>query len=271
MQIGVIQAVVLALVQAATEFLPVSSSGHLLFFKGLFGAEDFPILFDIVVHVGSLTAILLFYRRRIVEMFHGAYLEVAGKRSEKSSVRFLAYILVSTTVTFVFYWVFRGVIESRYASPGILPMTFLFTTGILLLAHIRKNGSGAGIGQRGAGLPITAGLLQGIAIFPGVSRSGATISALILWGVDRDEAAFYSFFLAVPAILGALFLKLLELESVDFIASAWGTLVLSYIVSASGSLGVLALLNILIRRRRFWLFAFYTLMMSIVSFVLFVA
>lgn len=267
---NVFQAVGLALVQAATEFFPVSSSGHLLFLKGIFGIRDIPLMFDIIVHAGSLTAIVGFYRRRILGTLRGASAETGRRPGGKPHRRFLSYLLISTMVTFGLYSAFRSFIEAEYGSPRILPLTFLLSSLLLLSTRLKRASSGEPVARKGADVPAMAGVFQAIAIFPGVSRSGATISSMLMMGVEREEAAYYSFFLAVPAILGALIFHLLEMENLDFIASQWHVLMLSFLVSAAGSFGFLALLNFLIRRGRFWAFGVYTLCMAVVSLVLFV-
>ena len=94
---------ILSFIQAATEFLPISSSGHLLFLKGLFEQSDIPIIFDVVVHVGSLIAIIVFYRKRFVEALRNGFLEWKEKREKRPHIRLVFYIFLSTVVTFVFY------------------------------------------------------------------------------------------------------------------------------------------------------------------------
>lgn len=267
---NILQIFILALIQAATEFLPVSSSGHLLFYKELLEQAESSILFDIFVHVGSLIAILAFFRRKIRETCAGAWAEITQNKREKYNVRFLLFVAVSTVVTFCFYLVFRAFIETEYTSARLLPVTFLFTSLLLFSTLIKRNIDRESVARKRIVAPIIVGLFQGIAILPGVSRSGATISTLLFMGVEREDAAYYSFFLAIPAILGALMFKLLDLGSVDYIASHWGILLLSFLVSAFFSFLFLALLNTLVKKGRFWLFGFYTLGMAVASFVLFV-
>jgi len=261
--------VFLSFVQAATEFLPISSSGHLLFFKGLFHSSGIPILFDIVVHVGSLIAIVVFYSKRIGKTLGSAWLELIGKREEKYNSIFLFYIALSTVVTFVFYLILKDPIEMKYRSPSILFVTYLVTTGMLLLTYLEGKKDKSEIATKSVFLPIAVGLLQGFAIMPGISRSGLTISPLLLMGIRREEAAYYSFFLAIPAILGALVFKLFEMESIGFLIDHWETVVLCFGVSTLFSYLFLALLNLILRRGRFWTFSAYTLVMAVVSLIIF--
>jgi len=263
------QYIFLSFIQAATEFLPVSSSGHLLFFKGLFGAQDVPIIFDITVHVGSLVAILVFYYRRLTATLTNSWLELVEKRKEKKDSKMLLYLLISTIVTFIFYLIFKDKIEAEFQSPSVLPITYLVTTVILFSTYFAKKSPRTSIPQKGFSLPIIVGLFQGIAIFPGVSRSGSTISPLLLIGIEREEAAYYSFFLVIPAILGAFVFELSEIENMDFFIANWKILFLSFFISALFSYLFLGLLTFILKKGKFWFFSFYTLTLGIASLILF--
>ena len=104
---------------------------------------------------------------------------------------------------------------------------------------------------------------------PGISRSGSTIAPLLMMGTEKKEAGFYSFFLAVPAILGALFFKLFEVEGTEFLSANILVVIVAFVISAVFSYQFLALLNFVLERGRFWMFSLYTLVMAIVSFILF--
>ncbi len=260
--------ILLALVQAATEFLPVSSSGHLLFLKGLMHIEEIPVLFDIVVHTGSLAAIVLYFRKPLGETITGAWCECFRKKPGKYHLRFLIFMMVSTIITFMFYVIFKQRIETQYGSPRILVYTFGFTTLLLFSTAFVKAGK-VSVTQKGFLIPVIVGLFQGLAIMPGISRSGSTIAPLLRSGVRRESAGFYSFVLAIPAILGALIFKLLKGESIEYITSHVLILGISLVISAGFSFLFLALLMLTLKKGKFWLFAFYTAAMSIVSLLMF--
>lgn len=260
---------VLAFVQAATEFLPISSSGHLLFLKGLFQVQDLPILFDIIIHVGSLTAIIVFYHRRLAFTVQNAWFELIEKRQKKPQFKLLVYICISTGVTFAFYLLFKESIESRYNSPSVLFTTYIVTTCILLSTYFTRRIETTSITNKSLILPFVVGLFQGIAIMPGISRSGSTISPLLLMGIKKEEAAYYSFFLAIPAILGALVFKLSEMEGVTFLINNWPIMSVTFVVSALFSYAFLALLTFILKKGKFWFFAIYTLGLAFLSLVLF--
>ena len=259
----------LAFIQAATEFLPISSSGHLLFFKGLFHTEDIPILFDIIIHVGSLTAIILYYRKRITGTLSGAFREWQERQAFKPHSKMLLYIAISTAVTFLFYVLFKEAIEANYQSPSVLFVTYLVTTVILFLTYFSEKGMKSDLSQKKVTLAIVVGLFQGFAIMPGISRSGSTISPLLLMGIKREDAAYYSFFLAIPAILGALVFKVAELEGLDYLTAHLGIIALSFVISAFFSYLFLVLLTFVLKKGRFWIFSGYTLVLAILAFVLF--
>jgi len=264
----VFQYLLLSLVQAATEFLPISSSGHLLFFKGLLGALEIPLIFDIVVHVGSLAAILFFYRKRIGYTCQSAFRELPNDGA-KSNVRFLVYVLLSTIVTFLIYLVFKDQIEAKFESPRVLPITYLVTTGILLSTWFKKNTCPTDVTQKKVHVPFIVGLFQGLAILPGISRSGSTISFLLIMGVKKEEAAYYAFFLTIPAIGGALILQLLQFKNIQFLIDNWFVLTLSFLTSAIFSYLFLRVLVWIISRGKMWMFSIYTLVMAVVSWILF--
>jgi len=262
------QFILLSFIQAVTEFLPISSSGHLLFFKGIMDVVQIPLIFDVMVHAGSLVAIVFFYRKRILITCQSAINEIP-KNCQKSNVKFLGYVILSTTITFLFYVLFKDFVESKFESPGTLTVTYLVTTIILLLTRIRTNHNTEEIIKKRWYVPFFAGLVQGLAILPGISRSGSTISSLLIMDVKKEEAAYYSFFLAIPAIGGALIFQLLELENIQFLIDYRFEMTLSFLTSAVFSYLFLSFLVWIIRKGKLWIFAFYTFSMAVFSWILF--
>ena len=261
--------ILLSFIQAATEFLPISSSGHLLFLKGIFDITDIPLIFDIIVHVASLCAIIVFYSQRIKNTLKNSIIELSMKKKEKRNLTFIIYILVSTAVTFFMYAIFKDFIESQFKMPSILGYTFLLTSVILFSTFFIKKAERSDISDKNYLVAIIAGIFQGLAILPGVSRSGATISSLLLLKIKRREAAYYSFFLAIPAILGALVFKLSDVSNIYFIRENILLLFISFIVCVIFSYVFLKILIFIINKGKFWIFSVYTLILSIVSFIIF--
>jgi undecaprenyl-diphosphatase len=261
--------IILSIVQAVTEFLPISSSGHLLFLKGLFANKDIPVIFDIIIHLGSLIAIVTFYYKMIINTLKNSLGEMYLHRTERNNLLFLTYILISTFVTFLLFLFIKGPIEKAYQSPSVLFITYSITSIILFFTVFTEKKHKSEIIKKGIWVAVVVGLFQGLAIMPGISRSGSTIASLLIIGVKREEAVYYSFFLAIPAILGALFIELLEIENFNFVLTYKWTLILSFFISIICSYVFLKLLTLVIRNGKFWLFSFYTFFMAVLSFILF--
>jgi len=260
---------IISLIQAVTEFLPISSSGHLLFYKGIFAINDIHYVFDIIVHVASMLTIIVYYRKKIYYIFKYSYIELHEKQKVKSNSRFLSYIVISTLTTFIFYLFFSEFIETRMQSPSILFITFLLTSIILFITYFFNKREKSSIVNKGLLLPIIVGLLQGCAILPGFSRSGATIAPLLLMGIREEEAAFYSLFLACPAILGALIINIFNMENINFILQNSDVIVISFIIALVVSYIFIKMLLLILRKEKFWIFSFYTLLLAIMSLIFF--
>ena len=203
------QAAVLGVVQGLTEFLPISSSGHLVLGQRLLGFTEPELMFDIAVHVGSLTAVLAVFWRDLWNILRGLFVwgEDAPARQGR---RLLLLVIAGSIPTALMGLLLKDIFESMFASLLTVGLALL-VTGWLLMATAMVRGSGRGIGRTGVGRALIVGLAQGMAITPGISRSGATISIALLLGMDRRLAAHYSFVLSIPAILGALLLQLHEM------------------------------------------------------------
>ncbi len=193
-----LQAVVLGIVQGLTEFLPVSSTGHLELVKALLGVDlaGANILFDAVLHIGTLAAVLTVYKDKIVAM--------VKTKSER------IYNLIISTIPAGFAGIFfDGFIEERCLNGLVIGVCFMITSVLLLLSEvkIRRNLSRYPVDIKRAS---AMGFAQIFALLPGISRSGVTVSAGILSGGERSDAADFSFLMSVPIILGSLFFKLLK-------------------------------------------------------------
>ena len=201
------EALILGVVQGATEFLPVSSSGHLVLLQKIFGITEPVLLFDTALHVGTLLAVIVVLWRDIWGILSRIFQP-------------LTLFLIIATVPAVFAaLLFRGPIEEAFASASFLGFAFLLTSALLFLSEkvsrsVKKDPD-AGPGRPKEGMnfidAFLIGLLQAVAVVPGVSRSGATISGGLFRRLDRDFAARFSFLLSIPAILGALLLQLISL------------------------------------------------------------
>lgn len=271
-----LDAVILGLIQALTEFLPVSSSGHLKLGHAWLG-YDAPddLLFDVLLHVGTLVAVFFVYRKRIGSLIAGVARGVAalpgGPRAALAAhegLRYLVLIIIATLPTAVIGLALEDWVETGITSPRAVG-GLLLVNGAILFASRWTKGEGAAatgplaVGGLGPRQALLIGIVQGIAVLPGISRSGSTIVAALALGAARLEAAEFSFFLSIPAILGAVILKV----DPELLASA--TELPAYLagasVSAIGGVAALTLLLGVVRSARLHRFAFYCWLIGLVA------
>ena len=265
---GILEGLWLSFIQSFTEFLPVSSSGHLLFFKAIFH-HDIPLINDIVLHLGSLAAVITYFRLRIRRTLETAILEMRRRRSDKPNSKFILYVSVSTLVTLTGYLIFQDAIEAQFKSPDILKFTYVITTLVLISTVLSRNRQDRPISGKTIFFAVIVGAVQILAILPGVSRSGMTISVMLLLGADRSEAAYYSFMLFIPATLGAFLFGLSDVSNFQFLQTYWLPLLISLLSTVVFSYLFLSLLAWIVRRGRLYLFSVYTLGMAVLAWILF--
>lgn len=203
----IIQACILGFFQGVAEFLPISSSGHLLLFKDLMGLAEVPALFDVVLHLATLASIVVVFRRRVFGIIISMARWVARRHGE-SDAENLALVPPAIVATLLTAIIGFGLDRIDFSgAPRLVSGFFLATAAILVLASRRKPGT-ATYGTMGLRRGVVVGIAQGIGVLPGISRSGITISAGLASGLERGVAGELSFLLAIPAILGAFILKL---------------------------------------------------------------
>tara|TARA_Y100000310_G_scaffold345575_1_gene466794 strand:- start:10729 stop:11502 length:774 start_codon:yes stop_codon:yes gene_type:complete len=240
------QAIILGMVQGITEWLPISSSGHLALIQMLFGLEV-PISFDILLHFSTLLVLLTVYWKDLLEICK-AWLRFDRKSSEFK----LGYLLIIGTIpTAIIGLLFKDLFASFFSSILAIGIAYLFTAIILFLSKLSKENQ-----KMSTPSALLVGLAQGIAIIPGVSRSGSTISLGLLIGINRRDIAKFSFLLALPAILGATILEGGSIvgSEIGFVTVLFG-MVSAYIV---GFLSLKWLLSV-IEKKSFYLFGWYCL------------
>lgn len=244
-------AVVLGVVQGLTEFLPVSSSGHLVIAQHLLGLPAGTLTFDVMVHLGTLLAVIVTFRREVLAVLSG--LRPGGDQAGR---RLLLLLMVGTVPAVLAGFLLQDVVETLFSSLYTVGAMLLVTGTVLFLAE-RASGGDTPLGSMRLGDALLVGCGQALAIMPGLSRSGTTISAGLLRGVKRDDAARFSFLLSIPVILGA---AVLELPNALLGAAGASPLVLAIGLATSAVTGYLAiaLLVRLIRRRSLVAFAYYT-------------
>jgi len=265
------QAILLGGIQGLTEFFPVSSSGHLVIFQQMMGLTEPVLMFDISVHVGTLAAILVYFFNDIIRIFKSfissASCRLSGQSEKLSQVEIsdtrMAWMLVAGSLpTAVIGFGMHMVSDVLFSSLTIVGVSLLVTGGILLgtrwINKKKKTESDLSVKQA-----LLIGTVQGLAVIPGISRSGSTISAALLLGVNHDVAIRYSFLLSIPAILGALVLQLLTDSSgagnISLVVIAAGLLT-SFIVGYAA----LSLLVKMVQKGHLYLFAPYCILLGVV-------
>ena len=207
-----IEAVILGVVQGLTEFLPVSSSGHLLlgqYFLGL-DQERFGLSFDVALHMGTLVAVVTYFWRDLIRMALAFFRSFGHRDLANDPDQRLAYLVIASTVPAALIgFLFEGFFENTVRSPWVVVINFIVVGVLFLVAEAAGNRSRLA-SKLGFGEAIVIGLAQATALVPGVSRSGATITLGLFLGLRREEAARFSFLMSVPIIAGAGGLKLGE-------------------------------------------------------------
>jgi undecaprenyl-diphosphatase len=224
-----LQVVILAIVQGLTEFLPISSSGHLVLVPVFFGWTDQGLAFDVAVHFGSLIAVLIFFRSDIHALLRGG-VQVLGANVKTIESRMALGIALGTIPAALAGLLLADWIEANLRSPAIIVFTLSGYAVLMMLAD-RFGRRTREISSVRISDAFLIGVAQALALVPGTSRSGVTITAAMALGFERQDAARFSFLLAVPVILLATLYSLIGLVNVDT-AVAWGQLAIGVLVSA---------------------------------------
>ena len=249
-----IEIIILGIIQGITEFLPISSSGHLVIFKDILGLDtDNSIVIEIVLHFGTLLSILIFYRREIKELIKG----IVEKNDD--SISYFKFIIFSMFPIIIFVLFFEDKVVSSF-SVKTLPITYLITSIILFLTRF-KNNLKTNLNYK---LVFAIGIAQVLAVFPGISRAGITISTAMLMGYDQKEAAKFSFFMAIPVLLGAVILKIRDINSELLLDGS--NLLIGLFVSMITGIVFLTFLISIISKQKLWVFSIYCLILCVYSY-----
>lgn len=203
------QALVLGIVQALTEFLPVSSSAHLVIIQDYLGFKKPLLLFDVILHAATLGALLVYFRKDIGKIILSLVRLKEKSDEEMLNRKIFYFILIGTIPTLALGLLLNQWIKAMFTSVTFTSL-MLLVTGALLWISRRRADSERGIEEMKTTDAFLIGIMQGVAIIPGISRSGATISTGLLRGIKKELAFRYSFLLSIPAIIGALGLQLRE-------------------------------------------------------------
>jgi len=258
----------LAVVQGLTEFLPVSSTGHLVLFQSLLGMQDSTVTLDVILHAGTLAAVFVVFRkdlqRILTDLWQTSHTKAWRRQLiEDTGVRSLFLIIVASIPTGIIGLVFREEFTALFQKPEWVGL-FLMITGVFLWCSGFKNQKRKrGIAETTAWMALLIGLVQGMAILPGISRSGATIVVALFLGLNSSWAARFSFLMSIPAILGATVLELSQITLQDghllhfltgfIVALLVGILALHWVVDA-------------LKKGHFRLFSYYVFPVGLLAF-----
>lgn len=248
------QSVILGAIQGITEFFPVSSSGHLVIFQALFGLKEPQLAFDIFLHLGTIIAILIFFRKDIVSLFSS---------DRKTGI----FIVIASIPTFIIAILFKDIFEAFFSMPKLASCMLGVTGGWLILASIGQRNR-AGAAKLNLFNSILIGIAQGIAIIPGISRSGATIATGMLSGLDGEKCVRFSFLLSVPAVLGAVLFKFQKIGegltgSEIFVFLAGGISAFVFGIAA------IKVLLMAVKRKKLYIFGLYCILAGLIGIIMF--
>lgn len=240
----ILNAILLGIVQGITEWFPISSSGHLVIFQQLLDIKA-DLLFDVFLHFGSLVVLLIYFWKDILYILKAVFLWKTESAEFKIGINVILGSIPITLIGFFFYDIVAGFFESLFATGTAL----LFTGTILYLTKFAKDGKKMDIRNS-----ILVGIAQAVALIPGISRSGVTISTGMLLGVERKDAARFSFLLAIPAIIGA---NIFEFSRISLGAIQLDVLVIGFIATVVCGYISLVLLMKIIEKGKFHYFSWY--------------
>ncbi|PIQ89548.1 MAG: undecaprenyl-diphosphatase UppP [Candidatus Omnitrophica bacterium CG11_big_fil_rev_8_21_14_0_20_42_13] len=253
---SIYESIILGIVQGLGEFLPISSSGHLIIVPYLFGFKPHSLSFDVMLHLGTFFALLIYFFSDWLKILKEGYLSLKEKTINGPLERKLFwYILLATIPAVIIGLLFEGLAENTFRSPLLVSLV-LAGFGVIFYFAQKKNKGVKTLGEMRRGDAFLIGLAQSIAILPGVSRSGATITAALALDLKKEEAVRFSFLLSMPVVFGAAILKLKDIFH-DTANIYWYVLLAGFLAAlVTGLLSIHFLLQF-IKRFSFNLFIVY--------------
>lgn len=267
-----LSAAFMGLLQGVTEFLPVSSSGHLSLFQNFFNGQAPDTLFNVLLHFATLLAVFVYYWHDIVDMiaefFRGAAALVSRKDGGKSAppARRLMLMVILATLPLVVVLPFKNKVEALGASTLFIGCALL-VTGLLLFASDRLKPGRKNERTMTVVDALLIGCAQALAVVPGLSRSGTTISAGTARGLDRTFAVRFSFLMSLPAVLGATLLEVIDAAQAGVDAALIPQYILGMAVAAVSGYFAIRLVNLLAKKGRFGAFAYYCWAVGLVTII----
>ena len=267
------QGLILGVIQGLTEFLPVSSAGHLVIAQHFFGLKESELLFDAMVHLGTLMAVFIVFRDDIVAIGRAVGRGLGRLKSNKGferetepDLKLALFIIVGIIPTAVIGIFFKDIFEIAFGSV-IWTAVMLMVTGLLLWMAEKIPIGKRGIGEMNILDCLLIGGIQGLAITPGISRSGSTIACGLYRRINRDLAVRYSFLLSIPTILGAALFQLVKCARVKETGPDLATIILGTLAAALVGYFAIKILLRMVKGRRLRVFAYYCWILSLIVLV----
>lgn len=269
---NILQGIIIGIVQGLTEFLPVSSSAHLVFIQRLLGVES-SLAFDTFLHLGTLIAVMWFFRWDIIKMLKSWWLSIGDILQgrfrqgfyDDPYKRLAWYVILATIPVGIVGVLFEDSVDALFAGALYVPAFFLFVTGTILYLSQRMTSGNINLNNISKKEALFMGLGQACAILPGLSRSGTTIAAGLTIGLDKEFAAKFSFILSIPAILGAFVLQVKDIGSA--LDASFFPVLLGFIAAIiAGYMAIKWMLD-LIQNKSLDIFAYYCWLMGIIVFM----
>lgn len=248
---NILESVILGLVQGLAEFIPISSSGHLILFSKLLGIEEPSFTYEVLLHVATLIPVLIIFRKELIDLLKNPFQKLTY------------YIIIATIPAVIAVLVLGDTIEVIFSEVKLLALGFIIT-GIILIYSDKVDSSKASKKSMNMIDALIIGIIQAIAIIPGISRSGSTIAGALSRKITREEAAKFSFLLSIPAILGAFVLAMIKifLGKEVFVFDALPMSLGFIVASLSGYLAINFMLE-LIKRCKLKYFSYYVFVIAI--------
>lgn len=264
------QAVILGLIQGLTEFLPVSSSGHLALLQNIFGINaDNVVLFTVLLHLGTLISVFIMYRRDIWELIKELGLTIKdlctgkGLRLSERPIRRLGIFIITTTIpTAVIGFTLNDFFESLYSNVLFIGIGFLITGTMLFLSE-RLGKNSKDIHSMTLKDSILVGVMQGIAIYPGISRSGSTIVGGLTAGLKRELAVRYAFLISIPSIMGSALLEGKDALEAGLDSSVLGPVIIGMIVAAVSGIFAIKVMIKIVSDKKLKYFSYYVWILGV--------
>lgn len=238
--------IILGIIQGVTEFLPVSSSGHLVIMQKLIGVTEQALAVSIFLHLGTSLALVIFFFKDILNLLR--------------NTRLLSYIIIVTLVTGIIGISGKGFFEKLFNSPRLVAVALIFTGIILILTRKFMEKKRSALNIKDA---LILGLTQGFAIIPGISRSGITISTLLFRGLDRETSFRFSFLASIPAVFGAAILEAKDISLTSNMGAR--NFIIGFIFSLLTGLLSLRIFKIILGKAKLYYFGYYCIIIAVIT------